>query len=136
MHRTGHMFASVTRHVRVTLLAGALMALGATRATAQSPSAATDWANLARYREANAALGPPAAGENRVVFYGNSITEGWARLFPELFPGEAIHRKGDRRPDHAAAARAVPAGRGGAEAEGRGDPGGDERHRGEHGAVF
>jgi hypothetical protein len=33
----------------------------------------TDWANLARYREANAKLGPPAGGENRVVFYGNSI---------------------------------------------------------------
>ena len=36
-----------------------------------------DWPNLGRYKDANAALGAPAAGEQRVVFMGNSITEGW-----------------------------------------------------------
>ncbi len=36
-----------------------------------------DFGQLARYREANAALKPPAAGENRVVFFGDSITDIW-----------------------------------------------------------
>jgi lysophospholipase L1-like esterase len=36
-----------------------------------------DWANLARYRDANRALPPPAAGESRVVFMGDSITDSW-----------------------------------------------------------
>ncbi|MEP7383578.1 MAG: capsular biosynthesis protein, partial [Gemmatimonadota bacterium] len=46
-----------------------------------------DWAWLSRYRDENAQLPAPAAGEQRVVFYGNSITDGWARLFPQQFPG-------------------------------------------------
>lgn len=57
----------------------------ASRLAAQS--GATDWANLERYRAANAALPPPAPDEARVVFMGNSITEAWAPLFPVLFPG-------------------------------------------------
>jgi lysophospholipase L1-like esterase len=44
-----------------------------------------DWPNLARYREANARAGLPAAGEKRVVFMGDSITDGWIRLSPEFF---------------------------------------------------
>ena len=36
-----------------------------------------DWPNLGRYKDDNAKLGLPAAGEKRVVFMGNSITEGW-----------------------------------------------------------
>jgi lysophospholipase L1-like esterase len=36
-----------------------------------------DFANLARYREANAKLAPPATDEKRVVFMGDSITDGW-----------------------------------------------------------
>jgi lysophospholipase L1-like esterase len=38
-----------------------------------------DWPQLGRYRSANAALAPVAAGEQRVVFYGDSITDGWGR---------------------------------------------------------
>ncbi len=37
----------------------------------------TDFGWLARFKEADLALGPPAAGEKRVVFMGDSITEGW-----------------------------------------------------------
>ena len=48
----------------------------------------SDWANLARYRADNAALGAPAAGTKRVVFMGNSITEGWAPRFATMFPGK------------------------------------------------
>jgi lysophospholipase L1-like esterase len=45
-----------------------------------------DFGQLARYREADAALGPPAAGENRVVFIGDSITDYWK--LPDYFPGK------------------------------------------------
>jgi lysophospholipase L1-like esterase len=53
-----------------------------------------DWPNLARYREANATLGAPAPGERRVVFMGNSITEGWAPLFASQFPGKPYVGRG------------------------------------------
>jgi lysophospholipase L1-like esterase len=46
-----------------------------------------DWPYLNRYREENVKLGLPAAGEKRVVFMGNSITEGWKDLSPEFFSG-------------------------------------------------
>jgi lysophospholipase L1-like esterase len=37
----------------------------------------SDWPELARYRDANAALSAPAAGQARVVFMGDSITDSW-----------------------------------------------------------
>src|SRR5439155_22875698 len=37
----------------------------------------TDFPGLARFKEADLKLGPPVLGENRVVFMGDSITEGW-----------------------------------------------------------
>src|ERR1700734_3911964 len=45
-----------------------------------------DFGQLARYREANAALAPPAANENRVIFIGDSITDYWK--LPDYFPGK------------------------------------------------
>src|SRR5712671_3944617 len=36
-----------------------------------------DFGELARYRDANAALKPPAPGEKRVAFLGDSITDYW-----------------------------------------------------------
>lgn len=53
-----------------------------------------DWANLERYRAENAALGPPRPGEHRVVFMGNSITEGFGRHFATLFPGKPYVGRG------------------------------------------
>jgi len=38
-----------------------------------------DWPNLARYREFNRTLPPSKAGESRVVFMGDSITDIWQR---------------------------------------------------------
>jgi lysophospholipase L1-like esterase len=61
---------------------------------AQDVQLRTDWAALARYREANAALPSPGPDESRVVFYGNSITEGWARHFAEMFPGKPYIGRG------------------------------------------
>jgi len=37
----------------------------------------TDWGFLAKFREADKELAPPAADIERVVFMGDSITEGW-----------------------------------------------------------
>ena len=48
-------------------------------------SHAQDWANLHRYQAANAALEVPAEDESRVVFMGNSITEGWIQDSLTLF---------------------------------------------------
>jgi lysophospholipase L1-like esterase len=49
---------------------------------------------LAKFRDANAALGAPTPGENRVVFMGNSITELWAPHFDSLFPGKPYVGRG------------------------------------------
>lgn len=55
---------------------------------------AQDWPNLAAFREANASLPPPAAGEDRVVFMGNSITIGWLDKVPEFFEGKPYINRG------------------------------------------
>ena len=47
-----------------------------------------DWPYLNCYREDNNKLGLPSAGEKRVVFMGNSITEGWIYMRPEYFAGK------------------------------------------------
>jgi len=51
-----------------------------------------DFGQLARYRDANAALKPPAIGENRVVFFGDSITDLWK--IEEYFPGKPYINRG------------------------------------------
>lgn len=51
-----------------------------------------DFGQLARYREADAALKPPVAGENRVVFFGDSITDIWH--LDEYFPGRPYVNRG------------------------------------------
>ncbi len=52
----------------------------------------SDRDNLARYADANQTVGPPNAGENRVVFLGDSITDAW-RL-NEYFPGKPYINRG------------------------------------------
>jgi len=51
-----------------------------------------DYGQLARYREANAALAAPAAGEKRVVFFGDSITDAWT--LAGYFPGKPYLNRG------------------------------------------
>lgn len=53
-----------------------------------------DWPQLGRYRADNAKLGAPAAGEHRVVFYGDSITDGWGRLRGKFFPDQPWVNRG------------------------------------------
>lgn len=54
-----------------------------------------DWPQLSRYRADNAALPAPAKGERRVVFYGDSITDGWGRVQgTTFFPGKPYVNRG------------------------------------------
>ena len=50
-----------------------------------------DYGQLARYRDANAVL-KPGKGENRVVFFGDSITDSWH--LDEYFPGKPYVNRG------------------------------------------
>lgn len=51
-----------------------------------------DWPWLGRFKQADEMLGAPAAGEDRVVFMGDSITEGWK--LEESFPGKPYVNRG------------------------------------------
>ena len=55
---------------------------------------AQDWPNLAKYRNDNARIGLPAPGENRVVFMGNSITEGWRQHDSVFFDSHSYIDRG------------------------------------------
>jgi lysophospholipase L1-like esterase len=51
-----------------------------------------DFADLAHFRAADRRLGPPAPGTDRVVFLGDSITEGWN--LRTSFPGKPYINRG------------------------------------------
>jgi lysophospholipase L1-like esterase len=51
-----------------------------------------DFGELSRYRAANARLTTPAAGDERVVFFGDSITEAWT--LASYFPGKPYVNRG------------------------------------------
>jgi lysophospholipase L1-like esterase len=54
-----------------------------------------DWPNLARYREDNAKTAAPARDEKRVVFMGDSITDGWDDpKYGGFFPGKPYVDRG------------------------------------------
>src|SRR3712207_3366490 len=54
-----------------------------------------DWPALGRYREANAKVAPPAKGEQRVVFMGDSITDSWDDpKYGGFFPGKPYVNRG------------------------------------------
>lgn len=57
-------------------------------------SYAQDWANTERYKNENALLEEPKQGENRVVFMGNSITEGWINARPTFFENKTFVNRG------------------------------------------
>lgn len=50
------------------------------------------WAQMDKYADADAKLPPPAAGEKRVVFFGDSITESWKGQ--DFFPGKNYVNRG------------------------------------------
>ncbi|MBX2898676.1 MAG: prolyl oligopeptidase family serine peptidase [Cyclobacteriaceae bacterium] len=53
-----------------------------------------DWANLKRYQQENAMAGLPKNSENRIVFMGNSITEGWSRVDKSFWEGKPYINRG------------------------------------------
>ena len=57
----------------------------------KAPILRDDFAEMGRYRAANAALAAPAAGEKRVVFLGDSITDIWP--LAKSFPGRSSRRR-------------------------------------------
>lgn len=57
-------------------------------------SQAQDWPNLKRFQEANQALTTPDPMNNRIVFMGNSITEGWKRVRPSFFKDHPFINRG------------------------------------------
>lgn len=63
-------------------------------AMSQDDPLKTDWANLAKYAKENKILGTPAKGEKRVVFMGNSITEGWKMMDSAFFAGRPYIDRG------------------------------------------
>lgn len=69
----------------------ALVGLIAFTAHAQGPK---DWAYITRYQDENSKVPPPAAGEKRVVFMGNSITEYWKGADSSFFTGKPNYNRG------------------------------------------
>jgi lysophospholipase L1-like esterase len=99
----------------VSLIALVLVSTGASaQQSTASPAAArtqeakllddpvrTDWPNLKRFHGDDVALPAPAAGEKRVVFMGDSITEAWlhngvpaSQPDPGFFPGKPYVNRG------------------------------------------
>ena len=102
----------------LTMAAAALMSLGMARAQqlASQPAAKpappsaeqvsawqkardeqmkNDWPWLGRFKEADLKTPPPAPGENRVVFMGDSITEAWRIEGAQgSFPGKPYFNRG------------------------------------------
>ncbi len=57
-------------------------------------SFAQDMWGFSRYSEANEKIEKPAPGEKRVVFMGNSITDGWSNARPDFFAGKPYINRG------------------------------------------
>jgi len=56
---------------------------------------ASDFGRLSRFAGANAALAPKRAGERRVVFFGDSITDNWSKAgYGGFFPGRPYVNRG------------------------------------------
>lgn len=97
---------SYTRGVRrLVLLACLLLTQAAvSQQTAPVPAAvaspghmpgAVAWAQMDRYTAENLRLGPPKAGDPRVIFFGSSTTENWGSKYGSVFfPGKPYLNRG------------------------------------------
>lgn len=57
-------------------------------------SFAQDWANLKRFQKENTELTMSKPNKHRVVFMGNSITEGWLNIRPDFFANRPYVNRG------------------------------------------
>ncbi|HEU4791881.1 MAG TPA: SGNH/GDSL hydrolase family protein [Flavobacterium sp.] len=55
---------------------------------------ALDWAYLNKYKTENEQISALALGEKRIVFFGDSITEGWKTIHPDFFVGKSYINRG------------------------------------------
>lgn len=55
---------------------------------------AQDWANIGKYEKANSTVPPPAKGEKRVVWMGDSITDFWITNDSLFFAGKPYFDRG------------------------------------------
>jgi lysophospholipase L1-like esterase len=55
---------------------------------------AQDWPNIKRYQDANSNVPAPAAGEKRVVYMGDSITDFWIKVDSAFFAGKPYYDRG------------------------------------------
>ena len=77
------------KSVNIGLLAFAL-SLATVSATAQNK----DWGNIKRYEQSNQELLQQDNNGRRVVFMGNSITEGWVNTHPDFFQQNGYFGRG------------------------------------------
>jgi lysophospholipase L1-like esterase len=96
----GLSFVTVTGHgqapASVAAPAFAVAPVDTAKEIAAMQAKLDDWPQLGRYRTDNAALAPTTPGEERVVFYGDSITDGWGRGVGkgDFFPGKPYVNRG------------------------------------------
>src|SRR6266700_4942526 len=64
------------------------------RQLAEQKRTLRDWGGLIRYGSDNSELRPPVAGENRVVFLGDQITDYWGRGKARFFPDKPWLNRG------------------------------------------
>lgn len=76
------------------VFSSSLAAQSSAHMSAEEERLRTDWADMQRYRDENARLGPPAPGDQRIVFMGNSITEQWEVLDSAFFAGRPYIDRG------------------------------------------
>jgi lysophospholipase L1-like esterase len=53
-----------------------------------------DWPYLNKYKTENEQILTPLSGEKRIVFFGDSITEGWKIIHPDFFIGKSYINRG------------------------------------------
>lgn len=89
-------FAAVACIATVTCCCVALAQSGTPSPAAAPPpcSPNPDWPNLARYQESDVALATPTSETPRVVFMGDSITQGWAEQRPAVFASNGYIGRG------------------------------------------
>jgi lysophospholipase L1-like esterase len=64
------------------------------RQIAQQKRAMRDWGGTLRYGSDNSELAPPKPGEDRVVFFGDQITDFWSSDEKPFFPGKPWLNRG------------------------------------------
>jgi lysophospholipase L1-like esterase len=71
-----------------------LLGLSGTLTAQQKMTTYSEWANFDKYGKGNSELNGQAVVKDRVVFMGNSITEGWSGADPDFFKGKPYVNRG------------------------------------------